>query len=531
MADTFKPAQLQPASLAGSGVSVGATTLTLKSFQSIDGVNLAMTDFGTIAFGTIEPGSSDREEQISFTGITQNASGTATLTGVKTVLFLSPYTASSGVSKSHPGGVTFVISNTSGFYDTFANKGNDETITGTWFVPDPLSNTQIANKEYVDNLVNGGTVSIDTIIVAGTAGTTVSSGNLVYLKSSDGRWYPTSASTASTVNNVELGIAQGAGTAAASITGGVLIRGLDTKNTGLTPGSTYYASNTSGLIATSAGTTSRVVGVGDASGKLLFDPYFAAIPTDAEKAALAGSGTAPTATNTFTTAADVQKGAVNYAADAQSSDTYVVSLSPAIASYTTGLQLTFKANTLNTGAATLNVNGKGAIAIVKNFNVALATGDIVAGQDVQVIYDGTNFQMLSPIGGTSAKTSGTATHAYNASSTQTIAHGLGVVPKIVTFTGINACTASSGTAITGNCISQGSFDGTNALCVYQTSGTTSTNNTGGSNTTHVMFFAVATSDNGMRATCAVDATNITLTWDVSGSAANSTATFNWIAFS
>lgn len=91
-----------------------------------------MTDFGDIGYATIEPGNGTQEEQISFSGVTQNANGTATLTGVKNVLFISPYTETSGTAKTHAGSTTLVISNTSGFYNQFPAKANDETITGQW---------------------------------------------------------------------------------------------------------------------------------------------------------------------------------------------------------------------------------------------------------------------------------------------------------------------------------------------------------------------------------------------------------------
>jgi hypothetical protein len=48
----------------------------------------------------------------------------------------------------------------------------------------------------------------------------------------------------------------------------------------------------------------------------------------------------------------------------------------------------------NTGAATLNINSLGAISI-KNGGVALAGGELTAGRYVSVIYDGTNFEVLS----------------------------------------------------------------------------------------------------------------------------------------
>jgi hypothetical protein len=84
-----------------------------------------------------------------------------------------------------------------------------------------------------------------------------------------------------------------------------------------------------------------------------------------------------------------------YAQDGGSSDDYAVSLDPAPVEYVAGMLVAFKANTANTGASTLNVNNLGAKAIKKNGNEDLADGDIKAGQVVVVVYDGTNFQLVS----------------------------------------------------------------------------------------------------------------------------------------
>lgn len=93
-----------------------------------------------------------------------------------------------------------------------------------------------------------------------------------------------------------------------------------------------------------------------------------------------------------------QNSSAIYAADAGASDTYVITLSPAPIAYTTGMVIRFKANTLNTGASSLNANSLGGIAL-KKFGTTndTATGDILAGQIVEVVYDGTNFQILSAI--------------------------------------------------------------------------------------------------------------------------------------
>lgn len=84
-----------------------------------------------------------------------------------------------------------------------------------------------------------------------------------------------------------------------------------------------------------------------------------------------------------------------YLADTGSVNAYAVALRPAITTYTTGLQITFQAATTNTGAATLAVNGLATKTIKKSATIDLSVNDIIANQIVTVVYDGTNFQMLS----------------------------------------------------------------------------------------------------------------------------------------
>jgi len=103
---------------------------------------------------------------------------------------------------------------------------------------------------------------------------------------------------------------------------------------------------------------------------------------------------------TTTTKADVLE-AATFASDAGSTDDYAATLSPAITAYVTGAHYRFKANTANTGAATINLNSLGAKTIVKvagGITTALATNDIRSGQWVDVVYDGANMQMQSTLG-------------------------------------------------------------------------------------------------------------------------------------
>lgn len=281
MADTNKFVQMQKTTLYGSGVSSSDTSIVLSNLVLPDGETLiTMTDFGSIGFGTIEPGTA-REEQISFTGITQNGDDTATLTGVTRGLkFVSPYTETSANKFAHAGGSTFIVTNTAGFYDQLLAKGNDETITGKYSfdtIPEssdtPLADTDLATKKYVDDNVNGGAVSINRIIVTGTAGEQVLTGQLLYLKVSDSKWWKCDADTAATLDNIKLGLAQGNGDADGAISGGVLLSGLHT-TTGLTANSLYYASNTAGGISATTGTNTKVIGQAISTTQLIFDPVF-----------------------------------------------------------------------------------------------------------------------------------------------------------------------------------------------------------------------------------------------------------------
>lgn len=67
----------------------------------------------------------------------------------------------------------------------------------------------------------------------------------------------------------------------------------------------------------------------------------------------------------------------------------------AASAYRVGQVYVFIANAAITGAVTLNVDGLGAKAIKKRVSLDLAAGDILEDQMVSVIFDGTNFQMLS----------------------------------------------------------------------------------------------------------------------------------------
>lgn len=89
-------------------------------------------------------------------------------------------------------------------------------------------------------------------------------------------------------------------------------------------------------------------------------------------------------TNSFTTATD-----------SGSANTYVMTLAPAVPSYSNGLGVILLPANTNTGASTLNLNGVGATAILNSDGSALSGGEIVQNVPVHLIYSNSNFYIVS----------------------------------------------------------------------------------------------------------------------------------------
>ena len=88
-------------------------------------------------------------------------------------------------------------------------------------------------------------------------------------------------------------------------------------------------------------------------------------------------------------------------------DTLTGTVVPALSAYATGNQFSFLVANTNTGAVTINVDGIGTKAITRTGTTALVAGDMVAGQAVEIIYDGTRFQLVNGNSFTNLKVSGT----------------------------------------------------------------------------------------------------------------------------
>lgn len=225
----------------------------------------------------------------------------------------------------------------------------------------------------------------------------------------------------------------------------------------------------------------------------------------------------------------------DYQADSVGTDAYAITCTPAPTAYTTGMRFTFKAGTANTGACTLNVNSLGAKTIKKNVTADLSTGDILVDQIVEVVYDGTNFQMVSiqqprPF----YKSGNTSRDLSTATGTQTIAHGLGVTPRFIRATFRLAQSNLSGTSGIGNLHEgAGTFDGSTYATWY--TGSTSSDTAGNYTTSQTTSFLIVYSrgsggtDVSQTATVSLDATNITLSWTKNASPSG-TLLITWEAY-
>lgn len=446
----------------GTSISSTATSILLTSFKvPVTGTDITMASMGTTtAFGTIAPGTS-QAELISFTGVTQNADGTATLTGVTRGLDKEyPYTEVSGFKQPHAGQSIFILSDAPQVFNQYPAKVNDETITGKFTFPQsgtasaavagavyavPAADNKFATKKYVD----------DTASFGAPLATTTTAG-LVEI---------------ATATQLEAGI--------------------------------LFGETGAGLALLNAQYGARKI--------------------------------------------------LGYAVTGGSANAYTLDVgASAPTSYATGAIIGFQASFTNTGNATVNVNGLGA----KNLFLGatgLFAGAISTGAYIGAVYDGTQFEIIqgsnlisasatantlalrrstgdvvvptTPTNTTDAaskayadslvavyKNGTTTKNAADASTTQTIAHGLSVTPKRVRIVAmLSQAGASVGDMNT--CIAETVYNGTTQSSVSvwrQSTGQTTYN------TTFTLNAAGADSatQSGV-VTC--DSTNITITWTKTGS--------------
>jgi len=152
-----------------------------------------------------------------------------------------------------------------------------------------------------------------------------------------------------------------------------------------------------------------------------------------------------TVRNQYASAGQVQDSAFTFLTSPSGTNTITATASLGMSAYVTGQRFFFVAPAANTGAVTLNINAIGAKSVTKSGTTALLAGDIVSGSVVQVVYDGTQFQLLNPYSASVGPTTSLISSLSLTSNVVTIntasAHGIlindSVVVTAVTNTAVN----------------------------------------------------------------------------------------------
>jgi hypothetical protein len=112
-------------------------------------------------------------------------------------------------------------------------------------------------------------------------------------------------------------------------------------------------------------------------------------------------------TSVISARATLQAGTDTYCRSTTGNDTYTCTLTPSLTAYTRGMIIRLDADAANTGAASLNINGLGAINILKRDGNALTDNDIIANRGFELFYNGTSFNIIGDGGsGSSSYTPG-----------------------------------------------------------------------------------------------------------------------------
>lgn len=110
----------------------------------------------------------------------------------------------------------------------------------------------------------------------------------------------------------------------------------------------------------------------------------------------------------------------NYALDVGVVNNYAINISGITTTYVAGIRFQFKAAATNTGNCTLNVNSQGSKPILRTNGSEVPPGGIIANAIVDVMYDGTQFQLMnSEIGGITTQSVTTGTNIFPNSDTAT----------------------------------------------------------------------------------------------------------------
>lgn len=313
---TIKPVSV-PSKRLASSINASSLTIQLDNITGWDGNNLTSSDFGSVLYAVLRNEANTLMELIEIDPSTiADSSITVLRRGLKFDGDLTTEVSANKLTWVKNETIIELGSNPPQLLKHFVDDLQAQTIAGVkTFTSTPINtggnpttDTELATKAYVD-LVGTGSASMNRMVIAGNAGETVAAGNLVYFDTTDNEWKLCDADTAASVDNVLLGIAQGAGTDGNAISGGVLLMGLDSNQSGMTAGDIMYVGNTAGAISSSVGTTEVTVGIAKSATELYFFPRLNQQITENEQDALAGTSGTPKSTNKFLTENDTTNAA------------------------------------------------------------------------------------------------------------------------------------------------------------------------------------------------------------------------------
>ncbi len=210
----------------------------------------------------------------------------------------------------------------------------------------------------------------------------------------------------------------------------------------------------------------------------------------------------------------------NYLQDTGAANAYIVT-KPAgtTLALSAGLTISFRASAANTGASTLNADGTGAKNILDPQGIALGAGAIVTGQICTVMYDGTQYFLLSGV--PAHYKVRTFTRVMSVASGNVAYTGVGFKPKALIF----LANVLNG-AVKANSV--GFDDGTTRMQLlnYTTTGA----DAGFNQTANAiyLFDDAATLNVNTAVVASFDADGFTLTWTKSGTPTN-TANCGYLA--
>lgn len=316
---TMLPTTVPSKRLAAS-ITAASTTIQLNNIQGWDGNDLTSSDFGTRLFAVLRNDTNTAMEIVELDPSTIASSSITILArGLKFTGDLSTEVTANKLSWVKNETIVELGTHVPQLLNHMVQIIGAQTIAGVktfsslpaTTAGDAVGDNDLVRKAQLDAATLG-QIGTDKLIVSGNAGETIADGELVYFDAvTNNEWMKCDADTAASVDNVILGIAQGAGTDGNAISGGILLFGVDDAQSGMTAGDPMYTSNTAGAIASSAGTTEVTVGIAKSATELYFYPRYNQEITEDIQDALTGTSGTPSASNKYVTADDASAAAAS----------------------------------------------------------------------------------------------------------------------------------------------------------------------------------------------------------------------------